>query len=79
MKKWILFLSIISLSTVVLAQETTKVSSDELLSMYRTWVKALLFVVVLLSIGLLVLGLKYVKIKQNQTDPSNQGKKYSAK
>jgi hypothetical protein len=76
MKKWILFLSIISLSTVVLAEQTTKVSSDELLSMYRTWVKALLFLVVVLGVALLVIGLKYVKLKQNL--PS-QGKKSSIK
>jgi|GEM_PF-5651368 len=75
MKKWILFLSIISLSTVVLAEQTTKVSSDELLSMYRTWVKALLFIVVVLGVALLVIGLKYVKLKQNQQDLPNQGKK----
>lgn len=79
MKKWILFLSIISVSSIALAQQSTKASSDELLVMYRTWVKALLFIVVLLSIALLVIGLKYVKLKQNQTNPTNQEKKYSIK
>ena len=78
MKKLILFLSIIGFSSVVLAQQSTA-SSDELLVMYRTWVKALLFIVVLLSIALLVIGLKYVKLKQNQTNPSTQEKKTSVK
>lgn len=59
-------LIILLTSSTTFAQQNTAITAEELLPMYRTWVKTLLFVIVLLSVALLIIGIKYYKLKQDR-------------
>ena len=60
----ILFLLLLSPLFLFAQEAKTNLDAESLIPMYRTWVKMLFVVIVVLSLALLIVGLKFIKLKQ---------------